>query len=141
MRLLFNKTFSAGSVPVALSVLTFAPVLVLKPMTWADAQNYCSKVYYNLTTAKSQAALLKLRDALVKLSITGPVWMGLYNNYDSWRWSVNSRLLSNTTVSVWESLEPDNSDGHEWCGGINMDGKWWDENCLLQYNFICWSGE
>ncbi|KAB5579685.1 hypothetical protein PHYPO_G00197790 [Pangasianodon hypophthalmus] len=128
-----------GFVPVILSTMTLSSFLINKTMTWADAQNYCKTVYVDLAMAKSQTSLLKLRDTLAKQNVTGPVWMGLYNDLDTWRWSYNSRLLNNITLRMWAGGQPDNQNGHECCAAIDNNGTWWDMSCLDVNPFICYS--
>lgn len=132
---------SAGVVPVTLSVLTPSSILIKKAVTWAEAQAYCRTTYLDLATAKSQISLQNLRDKLVKENVAGPVWLGLYSNVDTWRWSLNGRLLSNVTLRMWAAGQPDNQGGHEWCAAIDGDGMWFDKPCLQAQIFICYSGE
>ena len=74
-------------------------------------------------------------------SFSGDAWIGLYNDVNSWRWS-----LSNTTFygpgesefRMWESGQPNNAKGRETCGEISSYGRWWDKYCGILKAFICY---
>ncbi|XP_046699410.1 C-type mannose receptor 2-like [Silurus meridionalis] len=66
------------------------------------------------------------------------IWIGLYNDLDSWRWSFNDLSLSSTNLTNWYSGQPDNYMGHEACGGIYGAGYWADWDCAGQRSFICY---
>lgn len=132
--------FPTGVVPVTPS-LPLAPILIMKKMTWADAQKYCRGVYFDLATAKTAVNWWMLGDMLAEQSVTGPVWLGLYNDFDTWRWSLNDILLENIALQMWLNGEPNNFAGHECCAAIDKNGQWCDNSCTSAKAFICYHGE
>ncbi|KAI5103725.1 secretory phospholipase A2 receptor-like isoform X1 [Silurus meridionalis] len=125
--------------PVMVSSQRISHILILQNKTWADAQDYCRTLYIDLTTAKSLKSLLTVKNSLALRSVTGPVWMGLNLNLDTWRWSFNGRLLNNITLRMWGAGEPNNYMGHEWCGAIDGYGLWYDTTCTSLKISICYS--
>ncbi|KAI5612520.1 secretory phospholipase A2 receptor-like isoform X1 [Silurus asotus] len=125
--------------PVMVSSQRISHILILQNKTWADAQDYCRTLYIDLTTAKSLKSLLTVKNLLALRSITGPVWMGLNLNLDTWRWSFNGRLLNDITLRMWGAGEPNNYMGHEWCGAIDGYGLWYDTTCTSLKISICYS--
>ncbi|KAF4071305.1 hypothetical protein AMELA_G00271700, partial [Ameiurus melas] len=75
----------------------------------------------------------------VSKGLTTPAWVGLYNDVNSWRWSLNDLPLKNVTYTNWQSGQPDNSGGKEACGIIAGYGVWWDEQCTGLRPFICYN--
>lgn len=129
-----------GIVPVTMSIL-LAPILIKKTMTWADAQKYCKSAHFDLAMSKTENDLVMLRSILAKQNIRGIFWLGLYNDFDSWRWSQNDLPLKNITLRRWGSGDPNNMYGHESCGAIDQNGLWWDTVCTSTKTFICYDGE
>ncbi|KAF4071303.1 hypothetical protein AMELA_G00271870, partial [Ameiurus melas] len=69
-------------------------------------------------------------------------WVGLYNDINSWRWSLNDLPLKNVPYTNWYSGEPDNAGGKEACGLIVGNGtynSWWDVQCTQLRPFICYN--
>ncbi|XP_053089645.1 macrophage mannose receptor 1-like [Pangasianodon hypophthalmus] len=126
-----------GVVPVTLSI-PLAPILIKRNMTWVDARKYCRSAHFDQATSKTAIDWVMLGNILAKQNVTGPVWLGLYNDHDSWRWSLNDLPLKNITLSKWGSGEPNNLGGHESCAAIDQKGLWWDSTCEHKRAFICY---
>ncbi|KAI5087809.1 macrophage mannose receptor 1 isoform X2, partial [Silurus meridionalis] len=128
-------------VPITFSVLQTKPgqYLITHSLSWPNAQKYCRTKYTDLTKVKDSSVLLEL----IKMAVSNGlkswrIWIGLYNDFDSWRWSFNDLSLSSTNQTNWYSGQPDNYMGHEACGGIYGAGYWEDSDCALQKPFICY---
>lgn len=111
-------------------------------MVWSDAVNYCRMKYTDLANVKDNSVRQTLNAMAASNGLTSwPIWIGLYNDYDSWRWSFNDISLKSTNLMNWSPGQPDNAKGVESCGGIDGTGYWEDYNCILLKPFICYDGE
>ncbi|XP_058249872.1 putative C-type lectin domain family 20 member A [Hemibagrus wyckioides] len=137
MKLNLQLLYLIGIVPVTMSIL-LAPILIKQSMTWTDAQKYCRSAHFDLALCKTANDFVMLRSILAKQSITGLFWLGLYNDFDTWRWSQNDLPLKNITLRRWGSGEPNNLYGHESCAAIDQKGLWWDTVCTGPKTFICY---
>ncbi|KAF4071308.1 hypothetical protein AMELA_G00271730 [Ameiurus melas] len=70
--------------------------------------------------------------------MTTSAWVGLYNDVNSWRWSLNDLPL-NVSYTYWYPGQPENSGGKETCGVAVSYGQWWDAPCTLLRSFICYN--
>ncbi|XP_058240184.1 L-selectin-like [Hemibagrus wyckioides] len=132
-----------GLVPAVISIMQTVPHkydLIMTPVTWSTAQNYCREMYTDLATIESDNDWVRLNKLLVSQGITAPFWIGLYNDINSWRWSFNEVPLQNTIFRMWGAGNPDNNHGNESCGIICSAGTWWDANCYDLRPFICYNG-
>ncbi|KAI5620127.1 secretory phospholipase A2 receptor-like, partial [Silurus asotus] len=130
-----------GVVPITFSVLQTKPgqYLINQKLSWPDPQKYCRTKYSDLARVKDSSVLAKLTKMAVDSGLTSwRIWIGLYNDLDSWRWSFNNLSLSSTNLTNWYSGQPDNYMGHEACGGIYGAGYWADWDCAGQRSFICY---
>lgn len=113
-------------------------------LTYSEAQKYCrsSGYFSDLVDAQDKGTLDMLSDFMISAQrSTIPIWIGLYNDNDSWRWSFDNVFLTNTSLKLWSPGQPDNFEGGESCGGINGTGYWQDYNCTTHKPFICYKGE
>ncbi|KAL6466850.1 hypothetical protein MHYP_G00246540 [Metynnis hypsauchen] len=136
---LFHLLCLTGVLPVALSVLHSVPHiyhLITTTKTWSDAQTYCRDKYEDLATVISTDDWTKLQKEKQNYGFSALAWVGLYNDYNSWRWS-----FKNTTLMLkkWSSGEPNNQNGNESCGALDTYGYWWDLNCLVLKPFLCYN--
>ncbi|XP_027010519.1 L-selectin-like isoform X2 [Tachysurus fulvidraco] len=137
---LFLLTF-IGVVPATSSLLR--PVghkyfLIKTKVTWRVAQNYCRETYADLATVESDLDWLRLKVTLAREGLTGVAWVGLYNDINSWRWSINGVSLINN-YQQWYSPQPDNLGGHQSCSLIGPYGGWWDYECESLFPIICYN--
>ncbi|XP_053087024.1 putative C-type lectin domain family 20 member A [Pangasianodon hypophthalmus] len=142
MKHLFFLLGLTGVVPITISILqtTRGLYFINQAVTWPAAQNYCRMKYTDLARVKDYSDLLKLREMAASRGLTmWPIWIGLYNDFDSWRWSFNNLLLTNTTPMSWYLGHPDNYKGAEACGVIFSPGYWGDSNCTTLNPFICYN--
>ncbi|XP_046699366.1 macrophage mannose receptor 1-like isoform X2 [Silurus meridionalis] len=132
--------FSIVVVNSILQNVTHKYYLIMTPVTWSTAQNYCRVMYTDLATIESDNDWVRLNKLITSQNIKAPFWVGLYNDINSWRWSFNEVPLQNTTFRKWGSGDPDNNHARESCGIINNDGYWWDAYCYDLRPFICYNG-
>ncbi|CAK6977206.1 macrophage mannose receptor 1-like [Scomber scombrus] len=105
-------------------------ILILRPMSWTEAQSYCRANYTDLATVRNEAENQEVKD----LAGGEIVWIGLFR--DSWKWSDGS----NSSFRYWKSGEPNNGGKKEACVAMNFDnsGLWEDWNCGYNKPFICY---
>ncbi|XP_041925027.1 C-type lectin galactose-binding isoform-like [Alosa sapidissima] len=105
-------------------------------LNWTEAQNYCRTHYSDLVTIRSQAEHTRFKTYLGDKGQKS-IWIGLYNDIKSWRWSLDDNGLEQIGFSNWSKGEPDNKLGVQSCGDF-YDGAWSDTSCTIQYPFICY---
>ncbi|KAK3554979.1 hypothetical protein QTP86_002411 [Hemibagrus guttatus] len=130
-----------ASTPAMSSASSRAYYFVNENKTWTEAQRYCRENYTDLATIDNMEEMKKLLNA-ANTSYSGLAWIGLYDDPDSWRWSLDDDSLYNVgekTFTGWYH-EPDNYNGKELCVFIRSDGKWSDGNCNSYMNFVCYDG-
>ncbi|KAJ4931134.1 hypothetical protein JOQ06_025433 [Pogonophryne albipinna] len=94
---------------------------------WEDAQTYCRAHHTDL------AMIENAQDNTDMLSITSgySVWIGLYRVL--WRWSDNS----NSSFRNWNSGQPNNYFGNQYCGTDDRGQTWHDVECYTERTFWC----
>ncbi|XP_046706393.1 lymphocyte antigen 75-like [Silurus meridionalis] len=112
--------------------------LIKTNVTWQAAQNYCRETYDDLATVETDLDWLILKKELAAQGLNDVVWVGLYNDSDSWRWAFNDIPMKNT-FSHWNTEQPDNLGGNQACCLSGPLGYWWDYTCTLLFPFICFN--
>ncbi len=76
-------------------------------------------------------------------SYYGSAWIGLYDDVNSWRWSLEDNDFYQEGERDFRNWyhEPDNSGGNELCVYMNYDGKWYDLSCDNTLLFVCYDGK
>lgn len=140
----FNIDISTGGISCVLSIVR--PVshkyhLISSLKTWPNAQQYCRKNFDDLATIASDSDYARIKKQIIKDRVSSFIWLGMYNDVNSWRWSYNEISLKDTTLSKWAEYEPANIGGHEWCVTIDTFGNWRDYTCTIPRPFVCLNGE
>ncbi|KAK2865754.1 hypothetical protein Q7C36_001810 [Tachysurus vachellii] len=107
-------------------------ILIQQGKTWSDARTYCQANYIDLAIADVSDDMVKLQNEAQKQQFTSSAWIGLYNDVNSWRWSLGNVSLGN--VTNWCAGEPTNA--MEGCGGISTN-CWFDYLCAGSLPFVC----
>ncbi|XP_034156921.2 macrophage mannose receptor 1-like [Pangasianodon hypophthalmus] len=132
-----------GLVPVILSTLETLShnyYLIMTRWSWPDAQNYCRMMYNDLAKVISDVDFSQLKKEAERKGLAEAAWIGLYNDADSWRWSLNDVLLKSSTFIKWNPGEPDNYIGKEACGELlSIYGTWADAPCTILKPFVCYN--
>ncbi|XP_033981449.1 macrophage mannose receptor 1-like [Trematomus bernacchii] len=112
----------------------------------SEAQRYCREKHTDLATVDSMEVVQLLNDKLDpnKLSEHGNiyrVWIGLYDDVDSWMWSLSDTSFfkpRETKFRQWASGEPNNKYSVEHCTLIiSNNGLWNDGGCAARVNAVC----
>ncbi|KAB5549230.1 hypothetical protein PHYPO_G00065020 [Pangasianodon hypophthalmus] len=130
--LCYNATSSASS-----HVYHF----VNESKTWLDAQRYCRENHTDLATIDNMEEMNELLNT-VNGSYSGLAWIGLYDDLDSWRWSLDDDRFYKEGEKMFRGWyhQPDNYNGKELCVYIRSDGKWSDGDCNDYKTFVCYDG-
>ncbi|KAJ8403551.1 hypothetical protein AAFF_G00348770 [Aldrovandia affinis] len=111
--------------------------------SWTEAQSYCRENHTDLATIDDPEEMKALMEA-VDSDFNGDAWIGLYDDRDSWQWSlVDSGFYSEgeTEFRNWKRSQPDNQDSREHCVNMINNGKWNDCPCDKPLYFICYDGD
>ncbi|KAM3618052.1 uncharacterized protein V6R79_014507 [Siganus canaliculatus] len=112
--------------------------LIQNLVNWTEAQSYCRENYMDLVTINS------MEDMEVLNNMTGSsgasAWIGLYDDVDSWRWSLTDVTFykpGEVDFRAWDNGQPENSKSEEYCVTINDEGRWHDYSCGVLLPAIC----
>ncbi|KAI5109510.1 C-type mannose receptor 2-like, partial [Silurus meridionalis] len=123
-----------GIVPFVSSVSYFRYYVVKDKKTWSDAQAYCQATYTDLAIIKTNDNLIQIQDEANRQQFISKAWIGVYNDVNSWRWSLGNKPLGNMTI--WAPGQPSNNRGMQSCGAIAPQG-WDDRYCTDMTPFVC----
>ncbi|XP_040916982.1 macrophage mannose receptor 1-like [Toxotes jaculatrix] len=116
-------------------------VYELKNMT--DARSYCRENHTDLATIHNMEDTEVLRSKVDMNKIVSSdylAWIGLYDDVNSWRWSLSDTSFYHETEAefrYWNPREPNNKNSGEHCGQMYNNGRWNDEKCDLRCPSIC----
>ncbi|KAF5885767.1 putative C-type lectin domain family 20 member A isoform X1, partial [Clarias magur] len=105
--------------------------------TWNDALAYCRATYIDLASYENKDQATQLKNLAQSQNITSSLWIGLYNDINSWRWSMGNEPLGSSRY--WYSPNPKNLNSNQYCAGIDTLG-WFDHECSAKQPFICFDG-
>ncbi|XP_056283821.1 C-type mannose receptor 2-like [Pseudoliparis swirei] len=94
-----------------------------------EAQRHCRENYMDLATIRDLEDLETLKT--LKTPIQSRAWAGLYDDVDSWRWSLSNASFykpGETEFRRWQLGEPHNR-LKEYCTLLTPDGEWRDIMC------------
>ncbi|XP_053335901.1 putative C-type lectin domain family 20 member A [Clarias gariepinus] len=113
----------------------------MTPATWPVAQNYCRVMYTDLATILSDTDWLRLKTETKSKGLTTPAWVGLWNDINSWRWSLGDLSLKNVTYTNWFPGCPSNLGGKAGCVYLYSGTltNWFDDACTNYRPFICYN--
>lgn len=113
--------------------------LIQQLKTWSDARAYCQANHDDLAIIKSDDNLIRFQSEASRQQLTSSAWIGLYNDINSWHWSLGNELVGNMTMWAIHWNQP-NGEGNEVCGGIDKWG-WLDAPCDYLLPVVCFDGE
>ncbi|RXN06063.1 macrophage mannose receptor 1-like protein [Labeo rohita] len=105
---------------------------------WTEAQDYCRKHYYDLATFDNKEEHNQVVQTLVSGGYTNSLWIGLYDDRYSWRWSNGEK---NMTYTNWAAHEPDSYQSKEACTMIYYTGFWYDQTCEQSLSVLCYNAK
>ncbi|XP_058613434.1 macrophage mannose receptor 1-like [Onychostoma macrolepis] len=109
--------------------------------TWTEAQRHCRQNYTDLATIDNMEEMNRLINT-VNGSYNGSAWIGLYDDVNSWRWSLEDNDFYQEGERDFRNWyhEPDNNGGKELCVYMDYNGKWYDISCDNLLPFVCYDG-
>ncbi|KAJ0000695.1 hypothetical protein NQD34_005715, partial [Periophthalmus magnuspinnatus] len=125
-----------------LSVSGRAYRLIEDQLSWTEAQSYCRAQYLDLATVDDQEQLNLLINVTQRNPPLGHVWTGLYDDMDSWRWSLQKEGYYDGGLDqfrLWDVGFPTNYKNVFRCGVTLNNGKWKNDHCDSTRPFICYS--
>uniref|UniRef100_A0A3B4A4G1 C-type lectin domain-containing protein n=1 Tax=Periophthalmus magnuspinnatus TaxID=409849 RepID=A0A3B4A4G1_9GOBI len=127
-----------------LSVSGRAYRLIEDQLSWTEAQSYCRAQYLDLATVDDQEQLNLLINVTQRNPPLGHVWTGLYDDMDSWRWSLQKEGYYDGGLDqfrLWDVGQPDNRRNEFTCGVMLTNGKWKTGPWTSERPFVCYSGK
>ncbi|XP_032413081.1 macrophage mannose receptor 1-like [Xiphophorus hellerii] len=114
-------------------------------VTWPKAQQFCREHYTDLATFESLDDIKRLQPTISY----SWAWIGLWddpnawqtamgNKSNSWRWSATGET-SKTGYRLWGTGDPDFRYSGEMCTFMDKAGYWYDDNCGVKHEFICYN--
>ncbi|XP_063732074.1 C-type mannose receptor 2-like [Eleginops maclovinus] len=118
---------------------------VYTPKNMTEAQKYCREKYTDLATVDSEKIVKILNDAADLDRMVYPgyhhrAWIGLYDDVDSWRWSLSNSSFYHTGETgyrQWKIGSPNNCLSREHCTQMNGSGDWDDIDCGESVKAVC----
>jgi len=110
--------------------------------TWAEAQRHCRENNTDLATIDNMEEMNSLINT-VNGSYNGSAWIGLYDDVNSWRWSLENNDFYQEGERDFRNWyhEPNNENGNEQCIYMDYNGNWFDSSCEIIYTFVCYNGK
>ncbi|XP_053087055.1 putative C-type lectin domain family 20 member A [Pangasianodon hypophthalmus] len=78
--------------------------------------------------------MIRIQFVAQSANFRSSAWIGLYNDVNSWRWSMGNAPLG--SLRMWSSPNPDNWHSEEYCAGTSPWG-WNDASCTILFPFVC----
>ncbi|XP_047007323.2 LOW QUALITY PROTEIN: macrophage mannose receptor 1 [Ictalurus punctatus] len=108
--------------------------------TWSEAQNYCREKYTDMASINDMGEMMKLNYTLKKETVK-KAWIGLQREGTGEGSGLWQTKLSTDgdTYRKWDSRQPDNQGGNEFCVHMyESDGSWNDNTCNNTFSFVCY---
>nr|XP_055035542.1 C-type mannose receptor 2-like [Misgurnus anguillicaudatus] len=114
---------------------------ISESMSWTEAQRYCRENYIDLATIDNMDEMNSLMNT-VNGSYSGSAWIGLYDDLNNWRWSLENNDFYQEGERDFRNWyhEPNNYGGNELCVYMDYYGKWNDFSCDNNFPFVCYNG-
>ncbi|KAK3510473.1 hypothetical protein QTP70_008668 [Hemibagrus guttatus] len=109
--------------------------------TCSEAQIYCREKYTDLATINNMRDMKNLNHTLMKEN-EKKAWIGLQREGPGkWQWSLADQTFyrDGDTYTNWDSRQPDNYEGKEYCVEFYKNSKSWNDNkCETSNPFVCY---
>lgn len=109
--------------------------LTVEKLSWDAAQKFCSQDEGDLASITDELENSVIHNITSDMNIS--FWIGLRDDFNSWRWSLNTPSHS---VLRWGQNEPDNANSSEHCASISNLSSWRDRDCSVKMPFFCDDG-
>ncbi|XP_078025847.1 C-type mannose receptor 2-like [Epinephelus lanceolatus] len=113
--------------------------------TWTEAQSYCREKYTDLATVDNMEDVTTLNNMIDTSKLVNPngwngPWIGLYDDVNSWRWSLSDTSFykhGETEFRRWRDGEPSNNNSAAHCTAMDEDGLWNGHWCSDSLKVVC----
>ncbi|KAM8753720.1 uncharacterized protein AB9X84_010787 [Acanthopagrus schlegelii] len=105
-----------------------------------EAQKYCRETYTDLATVDNMEDVKILNDTVDKSKGFILFWIGLYDDVNSWRWSLSNTSFyrdGEAEFRLWQDGQPNNINSREHCTVMDSGGRWSDVNCMTRHRLVC----
>uniref|UniRef100_W5LQP2 Macrophage mannose receptor 1-like n=1 Tax=Astyanax mexicanus TaxID=7994 RepID=W5LQP2_ASTMX len=133
----FQLLVITGILPHILSSRLRGYHLIRDKMNFNGSWNYCKQNFISLAVVNSPDELKAITAEAQRLGFKSEAWIGMYNDVNSWHWSIDNSELG--SVRMWSNGEPNNNNVKEECVKIDGSGKWYDAPCQDPNQFVCYN--
>ena len=103
-------------------------------MNWFEAEDFCRSLGGNLASFQSKESLQTLYSGQ-QLGLRSTQWIGLniLNSNNVFQWTDGADAL----YFNWQTNQPDNANGIEYCVEMYAGQSWGDQNCYAKRGYTC----
>lgn len=113
-------------------------------MSWAAAQAYCREKFDDLATVDNVYDNQKLLTLALNSNVrVGGIWIGLYDDINIWKWSMEERnfnISRDADFLTWLKGQPNNKNGNQMCVIYYSSAELNDLFCGECHPFVCYDG-
>ncbi|XP_060746351.1 C-type mannose receptor 2-like [Tachysurus vachellii] len=107
--------------------------------TWTEAQRYCRENYTDLATINNMEEMNTLLNTVNGI-YSGLAWIGLYDDLNSWRWSLDDDAFYNNGKINFSNWYIDKPSYNNFCVVFGYSALWLVYHCSATLPFICFDG-
>ncbi|XP_041858775.1 C-type mannose receptor 2-like [Melanotaenia boesemani] len=129
---------AASALCVVLSLPTRQYHFVNDLKNWTEARSYCREKYSDLATIDNMEDV-ELLNKITKSNMMS-AWIGLYDDWNSWRWSMSNADFYKDGEAGFRNwgTDPINTYGlKECCTRMGTNGLWFDAPCEFKHRLVC----
>ncbi|KAJ8372476.1 hypothetical protein AAFF_G00289210 [Aldrovandia affinis] len=112
-----------------------------RPMSWADALDFCRANFSDLASVGGREELAVLASSAAEHRYDGGAWIGLHDDViNTWQWSLANDSFygdGEREFRRWRRNEPNFFLGKQNCT-LMRRSRWTDDDCELSRRFVCY---
>lgn len=113
-------------------------------MNWTAAQSYCRETFDDLATIDNDFDNQRLLTLALNTNVNvDEIWIGLYDDINIWKWSMEDKNLNfdrDAGFMSWMKGQPNNKNGNQYCVLYYNSKELNDLTCQEYHASICYDG-